>query len=232
MTAAAVTRSALVLSLAVHLVLLGLPGASNVSPPPRPVQELLSVRLIPAPAVQAVETRKPVKKEQVPPVSRQSADKRNQQQHQTSAPVQVPAQATAPAQTETAVHTVATTAPAPRQLTNNPAATAVPKQAPTQTAQPPPRRNEYLELVRSLVERNKEYPSFARQAGQQGTVLVRVQINESGSASAVSLLQSSGHSHLDRAALSAVKQAAPFKPPAGFGLGSISIDIPIVYKLT
>lgn len=50
-----------------------------------------------------------------------------------------------------------------------------------------------------------EYPRAAREAGWEGTVILRVLVLPDGSAGNVTLHQTSGHSILDEAALSAVK---------------------------
>jgi protein TonB len=91
---------------------------------------------------------------------------------------------------------------------------------------------DFLVVLRGMVENNREYPAMARQLGLQGTVMVRVSIRGDGSLAAVSVEGSSGHKALDKAALSAVRRSAPFKAPAGFGLGQVTVEIPIVYRLT
>ncbi|HBG06138.1 MAG: hypothetical protein A2075_02450 [Geobacteraceae bacterium GWC2_58_44] len=99
-------------------------------------------------------------------------------------------------------------------------------------ATPAARLPDYLTVVRGMVENNREYPAMARQLGLQGTVTVRVSIRGDGSLAALSVEGSSGHKALDKAALSAVRRSAPFKAPAGFGLGQVTVEIPIVYRLT
>ncbi len=97
---------------------------------------------------------------------------------------------------------------------------------------PSPRLPDYLSVVRSMVENNREYPAMARQLGLQGTVTVRVSIRGDGSVGAVAVDVSSGHKALDKAAISAVRRSAPFKSPTGYGLGEVTVEIPIVYRLT
>ena len=97
---------------------------------------------------------------------------------------------------------------------------------------PAARLPDFLAVVKSMVENNREYPAMARQLGLQGTVTVRVSIRGDGSIAAVAVDGSSGHKALDKAALSAVRRSAPFKPPVGFGLGEVTVEIPIVYRLT
>lgn len=117
--------------------------------------------------------------------------------------------------------------------------------APTVTAEPaaeqpqptaPPlaaaRLSEYLALVREAVEANKDYPAFARQLGQQGTVLVAIRIDRDGHLLGAEILSSSGHASLDKAALAAVRKAGRFRAPQGFGLAELRVEIPIAYKLT
>ena len=91
---------------------------------------------------------------------------------------------------------------------------------------------DYLSVVRAMVENNREYPAMARQLGLQGTVTVRVTIRGDGSIFDASVVGSSGHKSLDKAALSAVRRSAPFKAPGGFGLEEVTVEIPIVYRLT
>ncbi len=68
----------------------------------------------------------------------------------------------------------------------------------------------YLDMWRLKCERIGQinYPSGAL----EGEVLILVSILADGSLEEVRVLQSSGHSELDRAALATVQQAAPFQP--------------------
>lgn len=95
-----------------------------------------------------------------------------------------------------------------------------------------PRLADYLSVVRTMVEVNREYPSMARQMGLQGTVTVRVHIRGDGGIGELAVVNSSGHKSLDKAAVSAVRRSAPFRAPGGFGLGGVTVEIPIVYRLT
>jgi protein TonB len=90
---------------------------------------------------------------------------------------------------------------------------------------------DYLETVRRAVEMNKEYPSAARQLGQQGSVIIRVRILRDGHLAEAGVIASSGHRHLDRAAVAAVRRAAPLKAPAGFDLDDVVLEIPITFRL-
>jgi protein TonB len=90
---------------------------------------------------------------------------------------------------------------------------------------------DYLAAVRTQVENHKDYPAFARQLKQQGTVTVRVTIGSDGRLREAAVSNSSGHASLDKAALAAVRNAGRFRAPDDFGLGDVTVDIPITYKL-
>ena len=102
--------------------------------------------------------------------------------------------------------------------------------------EPPPvvevsRLPDYLDTVRRSVEMNKNYPPAARQLGQEGSVVVRVRILPDGQLAEAEVITSSGHRHLDRAALAAVRRASPLKAPSGFGLEAVVLEIPITFRL-
>ncbi len=75
------------------------------------------------------------------------------------------------------------------------------------------------------------YPRMSRRVGEQGKVLLRVLVSESGAASDVRLHQSSGHNRLDEAARSAVSKWT-FEP-ARQGDRPIAnwVIVPIEFKL-
>jgi protein TonB len=134
---------------------------------------------------------------------------------------------------------VATSAPVGAQQTAEPIAqTAASTTATNGHAVPAPvatpiaaRLPDYLAAVRTQVEHHKDYPAFARQLKQQGTVTVRVAIGPDGRLREAVVSASSGHASLDKAALAAVRNAGRFRSPDDFGLGAVTIDIPITYKL-
>jgi TonB family protein len=90
---------------------------------------------------------------------------------------------------------------------------------------------EYLAAIKEMVEKNRDYPSFAKQLGLQGTVVVRASIRSNGFINSAEVFASSGHRSLDRSAVAAVRSAGPFKAASDFGLADITLDIPITYKL-
>lgn len=75
------------------------------------------------------------------------------------------------------------------------------------------------------------YPSESRKAREQGLVLLRVLIDESGHASSVNVYRSSGHPRLDEAARDAVQRAL-FKPHLEGGVARAAIAVvPIEFSL-
>lgn len=84
----------------------------------------------------------------------------------------------------------------------------------------------------SLLSGGKNYPSAARSAGQQGTVLVNITINTAGRVASASLASSSGYPLLDNAAVNSV-YSWTFRPaadPYGTPLSYTGV-IPIEYSL-
>jgi protein TonB len=76
------------------------------------------------------------------------------------------------------------------------------------------------------------YPFLARRQGQEGRVVLRVQVTAAGEASAVSLRQSSGYRRLDDVAVEAIKKWR-FAPASRDGLPVAgSVDVPVTFKLT
>jgi len=59
---------------------------------------------------------------------------------------------------------------------------------------------------------NQYYPEEARRQGIHGRVRMLVAINQDGTVREITVLQSSGHSVLDDAAVRTVRQASPFAP--------------------
>jgi periplasmic protein TonB len=77
----------------------------------------------------------------------------------------------------------------------------------------------------------KRYPASARVDRAEGKVVVKAVIDEDGSVSEEEVLQSSGHPELDKAAIDTLRQAAPFHLPRPLGQSSMTIKIPMSYRL-
>lgn len=86
----------------------------------------------------------------------------------------------------------------------------------------------YRDRVREKIVANLQYPSKARKRHIEGRTIVKILINSEGELVTAEVAESAKHAMLDRAALRAVKKAAPFsKPPAE----NITLYIPITFKL-
>lgn len=239
-----------------HLgLLVWLPAPRIVAPPPVtvPVQvRWVSLASPPAPAVPPVSSvpqprapaqpaPRPVSLSPVPvrpnPVSAPAAVA-------MSAPA-TPAQGMAPAEPQPLPVTTPTVSPAP--ATPAPAHTAAPAQgmvpaspaaaaapaapaaAPAAPAAAP--RTLALEGVRYRREPVLSYPESARQTGDQGTVLLRVRVNEQGAIEAVSLQRSSGSRLLDQAAQQQIRTAL-FEPYREQGVAqAVFVLVPLHFEL-
>lgn len=94
-------------------------------------------------------------------------------------------------------------------------------------------RAAYRTLIASLIDRNKEYPLFARKAGQQGTCNVRCTMTCDGTVKSVDVISSSGYGTLDKAGLRAVNNVDRFPPPPHEGgCPDVSFEVPISFRLT
>ena len=108
-------------------------------------------------------------------------------------------------------------------VADNPAAAA----APAAPAAAP--RTLALEGVRYRREPVLSYPESARQTGDQGTVLLRVRVNEQGRIEAVSLQRSSGSRLLDQAAQQQIRTAL-FEPYREQGVAqAVFVLVPLHY---
>ena len=91
----------------------------------------------------------------------------------------------------------------------------------------------YLEMVKLRIERAKKYPEVAKNRQIEGQITVRFVILSDGNTEGVELAKKSRYSVLNRAAIAAVKNAAPFqKPPPRFFKGDVSLTVTIVFELT
>lgn len=126
-------------------------------------------------------------------------------------------------------------APAAPPAAVAPAAVSIPPGASSDTGQA---RTEdalqrFLAQVRRRIARHKDYPWVARRRHMEGRVTVRFAIYPDGSAQGLQVVQSSGFSPLDRAALEAVRKAAPFPGvPSQVRDGGVNVEIGIVFDLT
>ena len=93
--------------------------------------------------------------------------------------------------------------------------------------------SQYLRLVRERIGRYKKYPLVARKRGLEGQVGIRFLLTGAGEAQLLAISRSSGREILDRAALKAVEDGAPFpRPPSGLFVEPITIELNIVFNLS
>ncbi len=105
--------------------------------------------------------------------------------------------------------------------------------SPDQSAYDYTTADSYLEMVRLKIERHKRYPENARIRQIEGSVTVRFVIISGGDIRSAEIVKTSGNKALDRAALTAVKDAVPFpRAPASLFKGDIPLELTIVFELT
>ncbi len=92
--------------------------------------------------------------------------------------------------------------------------------------------NDYYEMIRLRIEKNKIYPDEAKSRYSEGRVKVQFIITADGQVSSLKILKQSRDKRLDTAALNAIINAAPFpRPPGGIFKGSVPVAISIVFEL-
>ncbi len=91
--------------------------------------------------------------------------------------------------------------------------------------------NSYKASLRAAIGRvaNRLYPRSAQRMRKQGTVRVRFNLARNGRISAATVVSSSGHRILDKAAVKALKKLGKYKPPPP-GVPS-TLTVPIRFKL-
>jgi len=93
-------------------------------------------------------------------------------------------------------------------------------------------RADYFDMVRMKIESRKKYPEAARKRQIEGRVEVGFSIGPDGSVYDAAVVKSSRQPDLDRAALIAVKDAAPFpRPPTHLFNGPLKMTITIMFEL-
>ncbi len=93
-------------------------------------------------------------------------------------------------------------------------------------------RGDYFDMLRLKIESRKKYPERARKKQIEGRVEVGFTLDSTGAVTAAEVVQSSRHPALDRAAVNAVKAAAPFpRPPSNLFEGTLQMTITIIFEL-
>jgi protein TonB len=113
----------------------------------------------------------------------------------------------------------------PTAATSSPAAEPASKAIDTQTYQSPNFNAAYLNNPAP------DYPSVSRRLGEQGLVLLRVQVTADGAAASVELQTGSGSTRLDQAALEAVKKWRFVPAKRGEHPVSASVTVPVSFSI-
>lgn len=122
---------------------------------------------------------------------------------------------------------------APPVQTPGPTAISTPVAAPVvaQTPAPPPQPKTITRGVEYLREPQPEYPDSAREEGHEGTVILRVLVDEHGKPGAVDVVRSSGFGNLDESGKAAARGAL-FKPYLEDGHAvSVYVIVPLKFQL-
>ncbi|MGZ5051947.1 MAG: TonB family protein [Methylobacter sp.] len=132
------------------------------------------------------------------------------------------------------VHPVA--APVPRQIqkVSAPVNEPVAVQQPSKPADSKPSQQTYQSPNFNAAYLNNpapNYPSVSRRLGEEGLVMLEVQVNTDGTADSVELQTSSGSSRLDQAALEAVKQWRFVPAKRGDQSVTASVVVPVRFSL-
>ncbi len=92
---------------------------------------------------------------------------------------------------------------------------------------------DYFDMVRLKIETCKKYPQSAKSKHIEGRVTIQFMIKQNGQISNLKLVKNTSHGILNKAALNAVKKAAPFPiPPPNLFKEPINIEITILFELT
>ncbi|SHF17925.1 outer membrane transport energization protein TonB [Desulfacinum infernum DSM 9756] len=207
-------------------------------PPPMGVRRQEPVRPLPVPEVQPAVARVPEPPEPPKPIRTveslrptvvpEVAPRPRPQVNRRTVPMEVPDPKPAAREVETAP-LVASTNPAPRVAAGDPQ--GVPSEA--VRGNPGDALQRFLAEVRRRIARHKHYPAAARRRQLEGRVTVRFAIRPDGSADGLKVVESSGVSVLDRAALEAVRRAAPFPGfPRQVSDRALEVEIGVVFELT
>lgn len=90
----------------------------------------------------------------------------------------------------------------------------------------------YFNTMRLMIEKNKRYPQMARRRNQEGSVRIRFLIDNNGNVNALEIVKKAEYESLNKAALEAVRRAAPFaKPPASVAKSALKLELTINFKL-
>lgn len=213
---------ALVLVLCAHLAVFAALRPQAPSSPAETIPEPISVSLLSAPqatpekpvspATPIEKAEKPIKKTVKKPIAKPVM------------PRLKPTRSTAPSVEQASTPVAETSTPSAEPETKAAPVTHS-KPADTQTYQSPSFNAAYLNNPAP------SYPPLSRRLGEEGRVLLRVQVMEDGSAGSVELQTGSGSSRLDQAALEAVKKWRFVPAKRGEQPVSASVVVPVRFSI-
>jgi len=91
---------------------------------------------------------------------------------------------------------------------------------------------DYFALISAYLNRRKTYPAEARQARQEGVVLLRFTVDRVGNVTGAAIKRGSGHALLDRATLDLIQRVAPLpRMPEAMARQNVTVALPIEYAL-
>jgi protein TonB len=87
--------------------------------------------------------------------------------------------------------------------------------------------------VKDRIENRWTYPGKAFEKGEKGVTTVRFSIDQNGTLSANTVINTSGYGLLDEGALNVIRSAAPYDPlPVHYNLSRLHIIASFHYSLT
>ena len=234
------TRSPIVLGiLALHAAAVAMSWQAGATAPREPETEPIFIQFVRAearePPAEAMAGEPPDHAlEPTPPLARRSTPvvPRPISASQPTAPM-AQAAPPLPAGAETPTNATANDVPTTASPAQPPISAASPASSPTA-----PESHAPVELATQLAATCPErpppgYPALSRQLGEQGQVVLRVELDESGSVSGAEVERSSGYTRLDTAAMAAIRSwhctaavrngqpvKAVARQPFHFGLGN------------
>lgn len=90
----------------------------------------------------------------------------------------------------------------------------------------------YQDMVKQRIEEVRRYPAWAKRQGIEGVSYLIFTLLSNGMVQDIRIIRSSGFDILDEEAISTVKRASPFKPiPKKFNHSSLTMEVAIVFQL-
>lgn len=122
--------------------------------------------------------------------------------------------------------------PAASAAENNPVQAAANPEPGLSKAQALLARQFYMADVFKKINAHVDYPRRAQQLRQMGTVRISVVIDAAGNLKSVAPIEELDFVMLNKAALAAVRSAAPFAPlPAGLDVAELELSVPITFAM-